>query len=125
LTLIASWIVFVFVTVSIHFRVLAERAYDAYYSLADTNLQIRTYVYDVIRSTIPRMDLDQVFSSKTGISDTIFSRLQSVMKRYGYEVVSTLVARITPNELVKVSMNEINASKRSKEAVPHRAEAGK
>jgi regulator of protease activity HflC (stomatin/prohibitin superfamily) len=47
------------------------------------------------------------------------------MKNYGYEIVATLVARITPNELVKFSMNEINASKRLREAVPHRADAGK
>jgi regulator of protease activity HflC (stomatin/prohibitin superfamily) len=104
---------------------LVEGAYDAYYSLTDTNNQIRTFVYDVIRSTLPRMDLDNVFTSKTMISDAVFTRLQSVMKNYGYEIVASLVARITPNELVKFSMNEINASKRLKEAVPHRADAGK
>jgi regulator of protease activity HflC (stomatin/prohibitin superfamily) len=110
--------------VSVQFRVLAQRAYDAYYSLANTDRQIRTYIYDVIRSTIPRMDLDHVFTSKTEISDTIFTRLQSVMKNYGYEIVSTLVLRISPNEHVKFSMNEVNASKRLKEAIPYRAEAG-
>lgn len=117
--------VFIFLTVSVQFRVIIERAYDAHYRLANVERQIQTYVYDVIRSTIPGMDLDQVFTSKTEISDSVFTRLQSFMKIYGYEIVSTLVQKIHPNEKVKFSMNEINACKRLKQAAPHRAEAEK
>lgn len=109
---------------SVQFRVLVERAYDAYYSLADPQRQIQTYVYDVIRGTIPRMSLDQVFESKSMISDFVFTRLQQVMKDFGYEIVAALVANVTPNELVKFSMNEVNVSRRLKEATPYQAEAG-
>jgi regulator of protease activity HflC (stomatin/prohibitin superfamily) len=117
-------LVFVYIRVSVQFRVLVERAYDAYYSLADPQRQIQTYVFDVIRDAIPRMSLDEVFESKSSISDIVFTRLQQVMKDFGYEIVETLVANVTPNELVKYSMNEINASRRLKEATPHRGEAG-
>lgn len=117
-------IVFIYIRVSVQFRVLVERAYDAYYSLADPQRQIQTYVYDVIRGVIPRMSLDQVFESKSSISDIVFSRLQQVMKDFGYEIVAALVANVTPNELVKFSMNEINVSRRLKEATPYQAEAG-
>jgi regulator of protease activity HflC (stomatin/prohibitin superfamily) len=117
-------VVFLSLTVSVQFRLIPQYAYDAYYRLNDTKRQIQTYVFDHIRSTIPRMSLDQIFASRTEISDTVFSRLQSVMKVYGYEIVSTLLGKTSPNELVQFSMNEINVSKRMKEAAPHRADAG-
>lgn len=70
------------------------------------------------------MSLDQVFESKSSISDIVFSRLQQVMKDFGYEIVAALVANVTPNELVKFSMNEVNVSRHLKEATPYQAEAG-
>lgn len=52
-------------------------------------------------------------------------QLQSVMKDYGYEILNTLVTDLSPDARVKASMNEINASKRLKEAASHKAEADK
>jgi regulator of protease activity HflC (stomatin/prohibitin superfamily) len=112
------------VTVSIQFRVVLERAYDAYYSLTDVHLQIQTHVFDVIRSTLPKMDLDGVFLTKSDVSDQVFTYLQRVMKHYGYEIVSTLMTKIHPNPKVRESMNEVNASRREKEAMLHKAESG-
>eukprot|EP00569_Conticribra_weissflogii_P020878 CAMPEP_0171436396 /NCGR_PEP_ID=MMETSP0881-20121228/14178_1 /TAXON_ID=67004 /ORGANISM="Thalassiosira weissflogii, Strain CCMP1336" /LENGTH=53 /DNA_ID=CAMNT_0011957743 /DNA_START=1239 /DNA_END=1397 /DNA_ORIENTATION=+ len=45
------------------------------------------------------------------------------MNRYGYLIHHVLLTRIYPNEHVKISMNEMQASKRMKEAMPHKAEA--
>jgi hypothetical protein len=117
--------VFVFVKVSVQFRIIVTSAYDAFYTLADPKRQIQTYVYDVVRSAVPRMTLDQLFTSKSEISDSLFTRLQAVMKNYGYEIVETLTSSISPNNLVKCAMNEVNVSRRVKEAMPYRAEAGK
>jgi regulator of protease activity HflC (stomatin/prohibitin superfamily) len=117
--------VFVFVNISVQFRILVTLAYDAFYTLADPKRQIQTYVYDVVRSAVPRMTLDQLFTSKSEISDSLFTRLQAVMKTYGYEIVETLTSSISPNNLVKCAMNEVNVSRRVKEAMPYRAEAGK
>ena len=44
---------------------------------------------------------------------------------YGYEILNTLVTDMSPDARVKASMNEINASKRLKEAAAHKAEADK
>ena len=44
---------------------------------------------------------------------------------YGYEIIHTLVTDLNPDSKVKISMNEINASRRLKEAASHRAEADK
>ena len=37
---------------------------SAFYKLTDRTAQIRSYVYDVIRSAVPRMELDESFASK-------------------------------------------------------------
>jgi len=44
---------------------------------------------------------------------------------YGYEILATLVTDVSPDAKVKASMNEINASRRLKEAASHKAEADK
>lgn len=117
--------VFVNVAVAVQYRVLPEGAYDAYYRLSDPRGQIQSYVFDVIRSTVPRMELDEAFASKNQIADATLHQLETVMKDYGYEILNTLVTDMSPDSRVKASMNEINASKRLKEAASHKAEADK
>ena len=109
---------------SVQFRVLVENAYDAFYRLTDPGVQIRAYVFDVVRSTLPRMNVDEAFVSKSTIADNVMERLYRTMKEYGYEIMNALVTDLTPDVKVKISMNEIEASKRLKAAIPHRAEAG-
>lgn len=116
---------FVHVQVSVQFKVFVERAFDAWYRLSDPGIQIRAYAFNVIRSTVPRMNVDEVFLSKSAIADSIMERLYEVMADYGYQVCGALVTNLTTDDTVKMAMNEIEASKRLKEAIPHRAEAGK
>jgi len=104
---------------------LAEGAYDAYYRLTDPRGQIQSYVFDVVRSTVPKMELDEAFASKDEIATAVLSQLQDVMKDYGYQIRNTLVTDLSPDSRVKASMNEINASRRLKEAAAHKAEADK
>lgn len=117
--------VFINVRVAVQFRVITEGAYDAFYRLIDTRAQIQSYVFDVIRSTIPRMELDEVFASKSEISNACLRQLNNTMREFGLEILNTLVIDMSPDSRVKASMNEINASKRLKEAASHKAEADK
>lgn len=117
--------VFVHVSVAVQYRVLEEGAYAAYYRLTDPRGQIQSYVFDVVRSTVPRMELDEAFASKDEIADQVLAQLKDVMNEYGYEILNTLVTDMAPDRKVKASMNEINASKRLKEAAAHKAEADK
>jgi regulator of protease activity HflC (stomatin/prohibitin superfamily) len=117
--------VFVNVAVAVQYRVVTESAYDAFYRLSDPRGQIQSYVFDVVRSTVPRMELDEAFASKSDIADATLRQLESVMNDYGYEILNTLVTDMSPDARVKASMNEINASKRLKEAASHKAEADK
>lgn len=46
------------------FQVLRDKIEDSFYKLTSQTDQIRSYVFDVVRSTVPKMDLDDVFTSK-------------------------------------------------------------
>ena len=97
--------VFVQVRIAVQYRVLLESAYDAYYRLSDPRGQIQSYVFDVVRSTVPRMDLDEAFASKQDIADATLAQLKDVMQDYGYEIITTLVTDLAPDSKVKASMN--------------------
>lgn len=74
--------VFVQVRIAVQYRVLLESAYDAYYRLSDPGGQIQSYVFDVVRSTVPRMELDEAFASKQDIADAALTQLKDVMQDY-------------------------------------------
>ena len=117
--------VFVQVAVAVQYRVLVGSAYDAYYRLSDPRSQIQSYVFDVVRSTVPKMELDEAFASKNEIAQAVLDQLKQVMSEFGYEIKNCLVTDLSPDHKVKASMNEINASRRLKEAASHKAEADK
>ena len=105
--------------------VISESAYQAWYRLTDPRGQIQSYVFDVVRSTVPKMELDEAFASKDEIASAVLQQLQDVMKDFGYAIRNSLVTDLSPDSRVKASMNEINASRRLKEAASHKAEADK
>ncbi|KHN01170.1 Hypersensitive-induced response protein 1 [Glycine soja] len=117
--------VFVTVVASIQYRALAEKASDAYYKLSNTRAQIQSYVFDVIRASVPKMELDATFEQKTDIAKTVEEELEKAMSAYGYEIVQTLIVDIEPDERVKRAMNEINAAARLRVASNEKAEAEK
>lgn len=117
--------VFVNVVASVQYRVLANKAYDAFYKLSNPRTQIQAYVFDVIRGTVPKLELDDVFEQKNGIAKAVEEELEKAMSAYGYEIVQTLIVDIEPDEHVKRSMNEINAAARMRLATNEKAEAEK
>ncbi|KAM3572520.1 hypothetical protein VYU27_005494 [Nannochloropsis oceanica] len=117
--------VFVSVQVIVQYQVIVTQAYDAYYKLTDPNLQIRSYVEDIVRSTVPRMELDSAFEAKEELAHAIRDSLQQTMGTYGYTIIQSLVVDIRVDEKVKTAMNEINAAKRLREAAAEKAEADK
>ena len=117
--------VFCTLALAVPFRIITEKAYDAYYRLMDPTKQIESHVFDVVRSTVPKMTLDQVFQSKNTIADAVSRKLETVMADYGYEIFKTLVIDVKPDESVRQAMNEMNASKRLKSAMVYIAEGEK
>lgn len=113
------------VSVAVQFKAMDDKVYDAYYRLTDPAQQIRAYVDDVIRSTIPKMDLDDAFESKDQVAVAVKESLDKIMHDFGYEVKQALVVDLSPDTNVKAAMNNINAQKRLREAAKEKAEADK
>ncbi|XP_048631146.1 hypersensitive-induced response protein 1 isoform X1 [Brassica napus] len=117
--------VFVNVVASIQYRALANKANDAFYKLSNTRSQIQAYVFDVIRASVPKLLLDDVFEQKNEIAKAVEEELEKAMSAYGFEIVQTLIVDIEPDEHVKRAMNEINAAARMRVAANEKAEAEK
>jgi len=117
--------VFVDVIVTIQYQVIQERVYEAFYVLSNPRQQITAYVYDVVRSSLPTVTLDRAFEAKEDIAMAIKSQLSKVMQEYGYLILNALVTDMNPDQRVRNAMNEINASKRQKEAAAEKAEGNK
>ncbi|GBG26342.1 Hypersensitive-induced response protein 1 [Hondaea fermentalgiana] len=112
------------VMVSVQYEVQLDQAYEAFYKLTNPRSQITSYVFDSIRSSVPKHKLDDVFDSKDEIAAIVKKDL-SALEAYGYTVVQTLLTDINPNRTVKEAMNEINAAQRKRVAATDKAEAEK
>lgn len=94
---------------AVQYRVIPEKAVSAFYKLTDHKAQIKSYVFDgipqfhrpsfplhqlfavaVIRSQVPRMELDHAFSAKSDIADAVKNQLSALMIEYGYEIIGIL-----------------------------------
>ena len=117
--------VFVDIMVSVQYRILASKIFEAFYVLEDPDTQIKSFVFDVVRARVPKIDLDDVFEKKDEIADSVKSELSEVMSQFGFEIVKALVTDITPDARVKSAMNEINEAQRLRIAANERGEAEK
>jgi len=117
--------VFVDVVISIQYSTIQERIWEAFYSLQDHKKQIRAYVEDIVRATLPTVTLDEAFASKETIAVEIKRGLDATMNTYGYLILNSLVTDMTPDARVRNAMNTINSSKRLKEAAAEKAEGDK
>lgn len=117
--------VFVRLKVSVQFKVIKEKVYDAFYKLDNPGDQITSFIFDVVRAEVPKLILDDVFLKKDDIAVAVKSELQEAMTEYGYQIIKTLVTDIDPDAQVKEAMNRINASEREKVAAQFEGEAQK
>jgi regulator of protease activity HflC (stomatin/prohibitin superfamily) len=115
--------VFVRLKVSVQYKVIREKVYDAFYKLDYPHDQITSYVFDVVRAEVPKMKLDDVFVRKDDIAIAVKSELNDAMMEYGYDIIKTLVTDIDPDAQVKEAMNRINASEREKIAAQFEGDA--
>ena len=117
--------VFVKLKVSVQFKVIKEKVYDAFYKLDNPADQITSFIFDVVRAEVPKLILDDVFIKKDDIAIAVKSEIQEAMTEYGFQIIKTLVTDIDPDAQVKESMNRINASEREKVAAQFEGEAQK
>ncbi len=115
--------VFVKIKVSVQYKVIKEKVYDAFYKLDYPHDQITSYVFDVVRAEVPKMKLDDVFVKKDDVAIAVKTELNDAMSNYGYDIIKTLVTDIDPDSQVKEAMNRINASEREKIAAQFEGDA--
>ena len=124
-TAIAQDNVFVTVVISVQYEAMMEKAYEAYYKLSSPEVQIQSYVYDTVRSTLPKNSLEEAYAAKDTNAQAVKEALDHQMVEYGYKILQTLVTDMAPELRVKNSFNEINASRRIREALQEKAEGDK
>jgi len=117
--------VFVTLVISVQYQVQREQIYDAFYRLTDSKQQISSHIFDVVRASVPKMNLDDVFEAKEEIAGNIKEELSKAMSGYGFCILHALVTDIEPAIKVKEAMNEINAARRHRVAAAEKAEADK
>jgi regulator of protease activity HflC (stomatin/prohibitin superfamily) len=115
--------VFVKTKVSVQYKVIKDKVFEAFYKLDFPQDQITSYVFDVVRAEVPKMILDDVFEKKDDIAIAVKSELNDAMLNYGFDIIKTLVTDIDPDAQVKDSMNRINASEREKVAAQFEGDA--
>jgi regulator of protease activity HflC (stomatin/prohibitin superfamily) len=119
--------VFVHVNLAVQYKVGAEaqQVQDAFYKLEDPEVQMKSYAFDVVRSHIPSMNLDEAYADADTIAMHIQDTLHRQMAEYGYEIVKALVTNIEPDQRVKDAMNNINAAQRNQVAAGAQGDAQK
>lgn len=117
--------VFVKIVVSVQYQVIVDQVYDAFYKLTNVHQQITAYVFDVVRSTVPKIKLDDVFETKEEIALAVKEELTKSMHDFGYSILQALITDIDPDPKVKEAMNQINAAQRMRVAATDKAEAEK
>lgn len=117
--------VFVMMNVATQYRVNEQNVTDAYYKLMRPEAQIKSYIEDALRSSVPKLTLDELFEKKDEIALEVQHQVAEEMTAYGYIIVKTLITKVEPDAEVKQSMNEINAAQRKRVAAQELAEADK
>lgn len=117
--------VFVMMNVATQYRVNEQSVTDAYYKLIRPESQIKSYIEDALRSSVPKLTLDELFEKKDEIALEVQHQVAEEMTTYGYIIVKTLITKVEPDAEVKQSMNEINAAQRKRVAAQELAEADK
>ncbi|MDG3284959.1 SPFH domain-containing protein [Streptococcus suis] len=117
--------VFVTMNAATQYRVNENNVTDAYYKLMHPEAQIKSYIEDALRSSVPKLTLDELFEKKDEIALEVQKQVAEEMSTYGYVIVKTLITKVEPDAEVKQSMNEINAAQRKRVAAQELAEADK
>ena len=104
--------VFVDVIISIQYKVnegfsdpndkLSSGVYKAFYELSDPKKQITAYVYDVVRSSVPKIELDNVFLSKNKISAAIKEQLRELLAELARRAL--LRQQLDPHEAAELAV---------------------
>jgi len=113
------------VTTAVQYRINQKEVKAAVFEITDPTSQMKSHVDNVLRSTLPSMDLDSAYSAKDTMVASIQKDVSLAMAKYGYDILNVLITDLRPEQSVLRAMNEINASRRLREAAVEKGEAEK
>lgn len=113
------------VRTAIQYKVEKESVKVALFDVANPREQIQACVDDVLRSTLPTLDLDEAYSAKEHMVQSILTSVKASMQPFGFHISNVLVTDLQPERSVLDAMNQINAQRRLREAAVEKAEADK
>ena len=109
----------------IQFAVDPAKVDEFYFKVSDVSRQLEAYVDSIVRSEIPKYNLDSAFKVKDTLASSIKEELAKNMAPYGLIILTCLMADLNPDASVLAAMNAITASRRQREANFEKAEAEK
>ncbi|KAG5480931.1 hypothetical protein LSCM4_06502 [Leishmania orientalis] len=109
----------------LHYKVVAERAEDAFYRFSNPSEQIASFAASIVRGEVPKYTLDELFLMSDDIKKVVSAELTEKLRSFGFSLESTLLTRIEPSGSVKmaISQTQINAYRRT--AAEHESELNK
>jgi len=113
------------VCTAVQYRITKDDVKTAVFDIVDPEAQMRAEVDNILRSTLPLMDLDEAYTAKDKMVADILHSVKAAMGKFGYDILNVLITDIVPEKSVLVAMNEINASRRQRVAATERGEADK
>lgn len=112
-------------TVELMYELDIDNAYPAFYRVQILGSQLEHYVQNSVRSKIPTLTLDDIFTDLVSIRQGIEEGLGDVLLNFGWKLLSALIVDLEINKLVEASMNEIQVETRLRVAAFDKAEAEK
>jgi len=116
---------FVKIPVKVQLRVLPDKVADSYYKLNNPEVQINSFILNLIRSKGASLDLEEIFTKRSDLADFVMKELVEKVAAYGFEIVDVLVDEPEPAKEVQDAYNSVIASKRGLEAARNNAESKK
>lgn len=113
------------VATAIQYHVEKEQVKVALFDVANPKQQIQACVDDVLRSTLPTLDLDEAYASKEILVAQIQAKVKEAMQPFGFHISNVLLTDLKPETSVLTAMNQINTEKRLRQAAIEKAESDK
>lgn len=113
------------VKTAVQYRIMKNRIKTAVFDILEPERQIEASVDNVVRSSVPAMDLDEAYANKDSLCQSILLSVSTMMSQHGFNIINVLVTDLAPDPSVLSAMNEINAARRQREAAVEQGEAQK
>ena len=97
--------------------------YKSYYMLQQPVAQMRDFITDALRSSIPVYTLDEVFAKKDDIAKDVNATVSEQMDAYGFTLGSTLITKINAAQRTKAAAQDLAEADRIRRVTEAKAEA--